>query len=153
MTSTEPRPAPVGPEEGPGGAGDPADRHLSWRLPTTEQSVRTLRHGLRAFLDDTALPPDALHDLLLATCEAAANAVEHPQEPTESYFDVSFHVEHDQVTIVVRDHGRWRDGPSGDHRGRGLQMMATLAETRVEQSPDGTTVTMRQSAPHEPPEG
>jgi anti-sigma regulatory factor (Ser/Thr protein kinase) len=129
--------------EEPAGSGD---RHLSWHLPATEQSVRTLRRGLRAFLDDTGLPPDALHDLLMATCEAAANAVEHPQEPSQPYFDVSFHVEDEQVTIVVRDHGRWRDGPSAAHRGRGLQMMTALAETRVEQQPDGTTVTMRPAA-------
>jgi anti-sigma regulatory factor (Ser/Thr protein kinase) len=117
-----------------------------WRLPSTERSVCSLRHGLRSFLDDTGLSPDELHDLLLAACEAATNAIEHAQHPSEPYVDVLFEVEDGQVTIVVRDHGQWRDGPTGPHRGRGLVMMAALADTTVTSLPEGTTVTLRPSA-------
>lgn len=116
-----------------------------WRLPSTERSVCSLRHGLRSFLDGTGLSPDELHDLLLAACEAATNAIEHAQHPSEPYVDVLFEVEDGQVTIVVRDHGQWRDGPTGPHRGRGLMMMAALADTTVTALPQGTTVTIRPS--------
>lgn len=123
-------------------AGPGAVRH-EWRLPSTDVSVRSLRHGLRVFLDDTGLAPDDLSDLLLAACEAATNAIEHAQQPSEPFFDVLFEVEDGQVTIVVRDHGTWRDGPTGPFRGRGLQMMSALADTTVTSLPHGTTVTMR----------
>lgn len=117
-----------------------------WRLPRTEPSLRSLRHGLRGTLGDHGLAPDDVHDLLLAACEAATNAIEHAQQPSEPFVDVVLQVEDGQVTIVVRDHGRWRDGPSGPHRGRGLQMMAALAETTVTTTAQGTTVTMRHPA-------
>ena len=82
-------------------------------------------------------------DLLLAASEAATNAVEHAQDPTEEFFDVLLEVADREVTITVRDHGRWRDGPATPHRGRGLQMMAALADTTVTPRPHGTTVTLR----------
>lgn len=142
MSTTEQVPARPA-TDGDGAAGI---LRKEWRLPSTELSVCSLRHGLRSFLDDTGLPPDELHDLLLAACEAATNAIEHAQHPSEPYIDVLFEVEDGQVTIVVRDHGRWRDGPSGPHRGRGLMMMAALADTTVSSPPQGTTVTIRSSA-------
>jgi anti-sigma regulatory factor (Ser/Thr protein kinase) len=116
-----------------------------WRLPSTELSVRSMRRGLRAFLDATGLTDDELHDLLLAACEAATNAVEHAQHPTEPFFDVVFEVDEGQVTIIVRDHGQWRHGPTGPHRGRGrgLAMMRVLAGTTIDTHADGTTVTLR----------
>jgi anti-sigma regulatory factor (Ser/Thr protein kinase) len=113
-----------------------------WRLPTTELSVRWLRQGLRVVLDDTGLSPDDLYDLLVAACEAATNAIEHAQQPSEPFVDVRFEVNDGQVTIVVRDHGRWRHGPSGPYRGRGLQMMSALVDTTITSDLDGTTVTL-----------
>jgi anti-sigma regulatory factor (Ser/Thr protein kinase) len=137
----------------PAADGAAAALRQEWRLPSTGPSVRSLRHGLRAFLDDTGLPPDELHDLLLAACEAATNAIEHAQQPTEPFFDVLFEVEDGQVTIVVRDHGQWRDGPTGQYRGRGIQMMSALVDTTITSLPQGTTVTMRHSAAGAGPEG
>lgn len=136
-------------------AADPATCVVrqEWRLPSTELSVRSLRHGLRVFLDDTGLAPDDLFDLLLAACEAATNAIEHAQQPSEPFVDVLFEVEDGQVTIVVRDHGRWRDGPTGPHRGHGLPMMSALADTTVTSLPHGTMVTMRRCAPRVGPGG
>jgi anti-sigma regulatory factor (Ser/Thr protein kinase) len=121
----------------------PAAPHPGWHLPATSVSVPSLRRGLRSVLDDTGLPDDALYDLLLAACEAATNAIEHAQEPTEPFIDVRFEVAEGQVTIIVQDHGRWRDGPATPLRGRGLAMMRALADTTVDAHARGTTVTMR----------
>ena len=115
----------------------------AWHLPSTELSVRSLRKSLRGVLDLTLMSTDQLDDLLMAASEAATNAVEHAQRPTEAFFDVLVEVDDGQVTITVRDHGRWRDGPATPHRGRGLQMMAVLADTTITALPDGTTVTLR----------
>jgi hypothetical protein len=51
------------------------------------------------------------------------------------------------VTIVVCDHGQWRDATAGTYRGRGLAMMRMLVDTTVEARPEGTTVTLRSNRP------
>jgi len=119
-----------------------------WRLPTTERSVTVLRRGLTDFLDGADLCEDERYDLLLAVCEAASNAIEHARNPTEPFFDVLTQIGEARVTVVVRDHGQWSDGPPGADRGRGMAMMWMLAESTVVPSPQGTTVTIRSSPRH-----
>jgi len=47
------------------------------------------------------------------------------------------------VTLVVRDHGSWRE-PRGQHRGRGLAMIEAAAdELDVRSTADGTELIMR----------
>ena len=119
-----------------------------WRLPTTERSVTVLRRRLAEFLDQADLSIDERYDLLLAVCEAASNAIEHARDPTEPFFDVLTEIVDSRVTVVVRDHGQWSDGSPGIHRGRGLAMMWTLADSTVVPGPHGTTVTIRSSPRH-----
>jgi anti-sigma regulatory factor (Ser/Thr protein kinase) len=99
-----------------------------------------LRRRLRALLEGAGVHPDRAYDLLLAATEAATNAVEHAQEPTEPFIDVSAAVSGSYVRIDVRDHGQWRErGPSMD-RGRGSTLMSAFAEITATPSPEGTTV-------------
>jgi anti-sigma regulatory factor (Ser/Thr protein kinase) len=121
----------------------PDGRRREWRLRTVESSVTALRRGLSAFLDTVGLSDDEFYDLILAVSEAATNAVEHAQHPTEPFFDVSAEVDDGRVTIVVHDHGRWLPPRSSLYRGRGLAMMRVLADTTVEAGTHGTTVTIR----------
>ncbi|MBJ7452439.1 MAG: ATP-binding protein [Blastococcus sp.] len=121
----------------------PATGHREWHMPSVPSSVPLLRWALRAFLDDVGRPSDERDDLVLATCEATTNAIEHAQEPREPFFDVTCRVVDGQVVIVVTDHGRWRPPTASAHRGRGLAMMGLLADTTVEPGPHGTTVTLR----------
>ena len=132
----------------PGAASDdlpPGRQRHGWRLPAEARSVPSMRRGLRALLDDTELPADELYDLLLAACEATTNAIDHAQEPTEPFVDVTFEVGDGDgvVTIVVRDHGTWRHGPARPHRGRGMAMMGALTDMTVDAHANGTTVTLR----------
>jgi anti-sigma regulatory factor (Ser/Thr protein kinase) len=124
------------------GASDDERVHV-WRVPSNELSVRAMRHRLRSVLDDSDLADDALHDLFLAACEGASNAVEHAQDTTDPFVDVCVVLGLDGVTVVIRDHGRWREGPRSAHRGRGLAMMMALADTTVSAGSHGTTVTLR----------
>lgn len=126
-------------------AGGPAARERSreWRLPSTASSVPVLRRGLHAFLLGTSLSGDQCYDLLLAACEAASNAIEHAQHPSEPFFDVLTQVDDGWVSVLVRDFGRWREGQGGPHRGRGLGMMRALADMSLDSQPGGTTVTLR----------
>jgi anti-sigma regulatory factor (Ser/Thr protein kinase) len=98
---------------------------------------------LRAFLVDTGLSGDDLEDLVLAACEAATNAVEHAQQPTEPFFDAFIETGDGVVSIVIRDHGVWQPPTSDPYRGRGLAMMRVLADTTVSTCAGGTTVTVR----------
>ena len=102
---------------------------------------------MSAVLDDTGLGRDEAHDLLLAVGEAVTNAIEHAQRPGRPHVDVIVEVADGRVTVVVRDHGQWRDGPAGPHRGRGMAMMSALAETTVRTAAHGTTVTIRSPVP------
>jgi anti-sigma regulatory factor (Ser/Thr protein kinase) len=49
---------------------------------------------------------------LLATAEAFANAVEHPQEPTAQLADVEGTITDQAVTISIRDWGTWQSDPT-----------------------------------------
>jgi anti-sigma regulatory factor (Ser/Thr protein kinase) len=117
--------------------------HREWHMPSVLSSIPLLRWGMRAFLDDVGRSFDEREDLVLATCEAGTNAVEHAEQPTEPFFDVTCSIVDDLVVIVVMDHGRWRPPTASAFRGRGLAMMRLLADTTVEPGPHGTTVTLR----------
>jgi anti-sigma regulatory factor (Ser/Thr protein kinase) len=119
----------------------PSSVHRSWRLPCASCSVRVLRHELRPFLDVTGLPGEELDDIVLAACEAAANAVDHAGT-TSGSFDVSVAMDGERICISVRDHGRWRDPVPGTGRGRGLLLMRSLSMLTVTATPGGTTVTL-----------
>ena len=121
----------------------PGGRRCEWRLRSVESAVPWMRRQLRAFLDDTGLSDDEREDLVLAACEAATNAVEHAQQPTEPFFDVCAEITDGLLTIVVQDHGQWREPTSSQYRGRGLAMMCILADTTVTSRTHGTTVTLR----------
>jgi anti-sigma regulatory factor (Ser/Thr protein kinase) len=124
-------------------ASSPDGRRDAWRFPSVLVSVSEMRLGLRGFLHHTALSYDETEDLLLAASEAANNAVEHAQRPTEPFFDVSGDVDDGQVTIVIKDYGGWQQPTLPSDRGRGLAMMRILADTSVTTRSHGTTVTMR----------
>jgi anti-sigma regulatory factor (Ser/Thr protein kinase) len=106
-----------------------------------------LRRGLNDFLRGAALTDDGRYDLLLAGCEAASNAIEHARNPSEPFFDVLTEIGDDSVTIVISDHGQWRDATVDTYRGRGLVMMRALVDTTMEALPQGTTVTLRSHRP------
>jgi anti-sigma regulatory factor (Ser/Thr protein kinase) len=125
-------------------SGSSADgRRCQWHLRSVETAIPWLRRGLRGFLEGTDLPQNDLDDLILAACEAATNAVDHAQEPTEPFFDASIEIADGVVTVVIRDHGQWQQPTSDPYRGRGLEMMNILADTIVTPGANGTTVTIR----------
>jgi CheY-like chemotaxis protein/anti-sigma regulatory factor (Ser/Thr protein kinase) len=152
----EPAPAPVLPSAGAAAPpslvitpGPPAPRRpqepeaepdVEWRLPSSASSIPALRRRLRGWLETARVGEDQAYDLLLAACEAATNAIEHAQEPTQPYFDVSAGVEDGCVRIAVRDYGQWRERVPSMDRGRGSTLMSAIGEITATPSPEGTTV-------------
>jgi anti-sigma regulatory factor (Ser/Thr protein kinase) len=118
-------------------------RYCQWRLHSIESAIPRIRRGLRAFLDTAGLSEEETQDLIMAVCEAATNAVEHAQHPDVPFFDLSAEIGCEVVTVVVRDHGAWREPAASPYRGRGLAMMRILADTTVTAGVHGTTVTLR----------
>jgi signal transduction histidine kinase/CheY-like chemotaxis protein len=118
---------------------------VEWRMPSDTASIPVLRRRLRSWLHAAGVDPDTAYDLLLATCEAATNAVEHAQEPTQPFFDVTGSVAGGGVRIAVRDYGQWRERVPSMDRGRGSTLMSAFAHISATPSPAGTTVLITSS--------
>ena len=113
-------------------AGDPA-------------ALAAARETVRRWLGEAGAGPDELHDITMACNEACQNAIEHAYELGADLFDVILERDGAQVSVTVRDHGRWRTTTSPD-RGRGLDLMRELMESvEVESGESGSSVQLRRS--------
>jgi PAS domain S-box-containing protein len=113
---------------------------LHLRPPAEPRALASVRYSLRRWLDAVGLPEQEAYDVLVASGEACANAVEHAYGPGDASFELDAWVENGEVTISVRDFGSWRD-PRGRERGRGIDLMNQLMDhAEVNRDADGTTV-------------
>ena len=83
-------------------------------------------------------------DLVLATHEAAANAIEHAASLTT--IEIRAELATATVAIEITDHGRWQDtGSENEERGRGLQLIESLVSAvKIETGEEGTTLRLLQ---------
>jgi anti-sigma regulatory factor (Ser/Thr protein kinase) len=121
-----------------------AHDRITLRLPAEPHVLTSLRRTLRQWLERLGAGDVETYDVLVAVTEAAANAIEHAYGPVDAAFDVEAEASDDgEVTVVVRDQGRWRP-PRGHNRGRGTLLMQELMDHfEVTTSDDGTVVQMR----------
>jgi anti-sigma regulatory factor (Ser/Thr protein kinase) len=106
--------------------------------------LTSLRRALRQWLEALGADEFETYDVLVAVTEAAANAIEHAYGPVDAAFEVEAEAAGEgDVTVVVRDQGRWRP-PRGHNRGRGTLLMQELMDHfEVNTSEEGTVVRMR----------
>lgn len=99
-----------------------------------------LRHSLATWLKNVGVTETPRANLLLATHEAAANAIVHAGSAAP--VNVQAQIVEEVVTVVVADRGRWRKPIStSEERGRGLGLIATLvSKLEIEASDSGTTL-------------
>jgi anti-sigma regulatory factor (Ser/Thr protein kinase) len=117
----------------------PVDR-LRLRPPAEPHALASVRESLRQWLDDLGLRKQEAYDVLVASGEACANAIEHAYGPGEASFEIDAWVENGEVAISVRDFGSWRE-PRGHERGRGIDLMKQLMDhAEVRRDAEGTTV-------------
>ena len=120
------------------------DRHL--RYPAEPSQVPIARSDVRAWLTDVGAPDEAADDILLACGEAVANAVEHAylgRPPGEVEVELT-QPEPGVVSVLVRDHGHWKEPVAPQHRGRGFGLMRMLmGDVVIDQTPAGTVVRMK----------
>jgi anti-sigma regulatory factor (Ser/Thr protein kinase) len=121
---------------------EPAAEGLDMVLPAEPGSLAHLRRALSRWLQRSDASDQDIFELSVAACEAGANAIEHAYGLGEADFYVKASLDAGVVTIIVRDHGRWR-APRGSNRGRGLQLIESLMdEMQVGRHPEGTEVKM-----------
>ncbi|WBB56993.1 SpoIIE family protein phosphatase [Verrucosispora sp. WMMD573] len=113
------------------------------RLPADPTRLSVLRKRLEDFLVAHRVGETDLFDLTVAVSEAAANAIEHPVDPAEPVVEVEVRVEDRTVVATVSDSGRWRESTGSGFRGRGLSLIRALGDLSVEQTPQGTRLTLR----------
>ncbi len=121
----------------------PVPETLRLRLPADGRMLATLRAALRRWLRANGARDDETYDIVLATGEACANAVEHAYGPRGGALDLEASRAGDEAVVVIRDAGRWRQ-PRGRHRGRGMAIMQTSMDSvDYRRTDNGTEVVLR----------
>ena len=117
----------------------PQPLHLS--IPADLGSLEIVRDALRVWLDPLPLADDDRNDVVLATWEACANAVEHAESPRGALVDVFAELVDSSVRVRVEDSGTWAPPVTRSDRGLGLRLMhAVMTAVRVESNVGGTSV-------------
>ncbi|MHB8659062.1 MAG: ATP-binding SpoIIE family protein phosphatase [Solirubrobacteraceae bacterium] len=115
---------------------------LRLTVPADPRRVAEIRRSLRHWLE-SRIEDEELYDVLLASSEACANVVQHAYALRRGAIEVEAELRDGELSILVRDRGRWRT----DHvssRGRGTVVMnAAMDEVRVSTGEAGTEVLLR----------
>jgi anti-sigma regulatory factor (Ser/Thr protein kinase) len=115
---------------------------LRTRWPAHPDALVAVRRMLRRWLRARGADEDETFDIVVASQEACANAVEHAYEPGVASFEMTASHGDGRVRITVRDRGRWRK-PRPAGRGRGLPLMRELMDAvDMQHSRTGTRVTL-----------
>ena|GEM_PF-966615 len=107
--------------------------------------LAAMRSLMRRWLREAGADDAEIAEILTATGEAAANAIEHGGAVTSGIpFTVCGRMDGDgAVEVTVRDSGSWRKGTRSEG-GRGIILMrALMDDVDVDAGPEGTVVSMR----------
>ena len=117
-------------------------------VPADFAVLGDLRRVLTTWLEEVGVADPPRGDVVLATHEATANAIEHSgsTEPV----DVRARIAGRRLTVEISDTGRWKAANSEDNeRGRGLKLIAGLvSEVDLHTDKGGTTVRLLQLRAH-----
>lgn len=118
---------------------DPFEASLSQDLSL----LGGLRRELAAWLAQVQVVGGLMDDIILATHEAAANAIEHARTGTE--VTIRGVRDESKVVIVVANSGGWKKPRSVyEMRGRGLTLMKQLmSDLEIQVKSQSTVVRMR----------
>jgi anti-sigma regulatory factor (Ser/Thr protein kinase) len=123
-----------------------APRVLDVRVPSHVDSMDLVRDAMRAWLVGVRLERGQAEDLVLATWEACANAIEHAVDPTHDHITVHAEAEDSLVRIVVQDTGSWGSPSLREDRGLGLRLINSLVSSvDISQGEDGTRITVEKA--------
>jgi anti-sigma regulatory factor (Ser/Thr protein kinase) len=122
-----------------------AERELRLHRPASPAAVPEARRIIRSWLRDNSVSHDDTFDVLVATTEAYANAVQHAYGIGAGSVDIVAWISGAELHVAVTDRGTWRPtSASANGGGRGLALMrALMDDVEIESGADGTEVRMR----------
>jgi anti-sigma regulatory factor (Ser/Thr protein kinase) len=124
---------------------------LELTVPAAPESLPVLRAELERWLDAAAVPDVDARDIVLATWEAGANAIEHAGGGEDAVVRVDAVLSGDRVRIGVVDRGGWKEPEVRHDRGLGLRLIeALMTSVDVDRGPEGTRVVMERPLTREP---
>jgi PAS domain S-box-containing protein len=119
------------------------DERVELEVAGDPGALTATRETVRRWLREAGADATETHDITMACNEACQNAIEHAYELGADLFDVVLERSSAEVSISVRDHGRWRTTTSPD-RGRGMALMQELMDlVDVQPGESGSTVLLR----------
>ena len=125
-----------------------APKPLDLTMPSEEDSLHLVRDAIRTWLEGTNLERSEAEDLVLATWEICANAIEHAASPLDGTIRVRATLDQASVRIVVGDTGRFVEVQARPDRGLGLRIAEELSSTlNITLTEDGTSVALEKVLP------
>ena len=123
-------------------APQPLELHVAGRL----ESMDVVRDALRAWLVGVDVDRSEGEDVVLATWEACANAIEHAVEPQIDLVAITAELDDGCIRVIVSDSGRWAPASTRENRGLGLRLIQSLmTSVDVDESDRGTTVRLEKT--------
>jgi GAF domain-containing protein/anti-sigma regulatory factor (Ser/Thr protein kinase) len=125
-----------------------APKPLDLTMPSAVDSLHLIRDAIRTWLDGTTLQRSEAEDVVLATWEICANAIEHAASPLEKTIRVRANHGDACVRIVVGDSGRFVQVQARPDRGLGLRLAAQLSSALdITLTENGTSVALEKPLP------
>ena len=119
---------------------------LAMKFAADASHLATSRAALRGWLTQAGVEPEQIQDVLIATGEAVANAIEHGhRDSPEGMVSLRAAAISDRLQVTVTDTGVWKAPReiADISRGRGLALMRGLMEDfTIHSDETGTTVHM-----------
>jgi len=124
---------------------------LALTLPADAESLKVMRAELERWLADASVPDHDARDVVLASWEAGANAIEHAEAPEGASFHLDAVLAGDRIRVEVADEGRWKEPSPRENRGLGLRLIeALMTSVDVDRRESGTRVVMERPLSREP---
>src|SRR5918992_5204266 len=106
----------------------PKPLRLRLAAASLPERLSEVRAQVAAWVGRFGLSGDTVDDIVLATHEALANVADHAYPDGDGDAELDAACVHGEIRVVVRDHGSWKVPHEPGWRGRGLVLIAGLAE-------------------------
>jgi anti-sigma regulatory factor (Ser/Thr protein kinase) len=112
-------------------------------VPAEPHALVRLRGELEGWLVAAGISRQKAFDAVAAASEAASNAIEHAQEPSQPFVDVEADRTGNVLKVTVRDYGHWRQPRFDSDRNHGLLLIDSLmTRVAIDRAAAGTTIAM-----------